>query len=147
MTPVTIVGMVAGGLLILTAAAVFLLKKEFPAGGLGVALIGGVLIGMSQWSSIKISAGGVSVDLQVLKAQVQQTAVAAEEIATQAQQTAVSVETTREQVAALTEQLQSRNVLSDAAARPIRAKLDAAPRADLSRLRAARENLDRVTRP
>ena len=147
MTPVTIVGMVAGGLLILTASAVFLIKKEFPAGGLGVALIGLVLIGMSQWSSIKISTAGVSVDLQVVKAQLEQTAAAAEEIATQAQQTAASVQTTREQVAALTQQLQSRNVLSDAALRPIRAKLDAAPRADSIRLRTAREKLDRIARP
>src|SRR5919108_3042283 len=130
MTAVTIVGMVAGGLLIATACIVFLLKKDFPAGGFGVAVIGLVLIGMSQWTSFKITAAGVS--LEAVKAQVQKTAAAAEEIATQAQQTAASVETTREQVATLAQQLQSSNVLSAAAVRPIRAKLDTAPRADVN---------------
>lgn len=147
MTPVTIVGMVAGGLLIVTASVVFFIKREFPVGGVGITLIGLVLIGMSQWSSIKITTAAFSVDLQVLKAQVEQTAAAAAEIATQTQQTAASVETTREQIAVLTRQLESRNLLSEAAVRPIRATLEAAPRADLSRLRAVRENLDRIATP
>jgi len=145
MTAVTVVGMVAGGLLIVTAWVVWL-KTKTPTAGVGAALFGLVLIGMSQWTSIKISAAGFSVDLQAVKAQVKQTAAAAEELATQAQQTAASVETTREQVATLAQQLQTKNILSDAAVRPIRARLDTAPRAGVNRLRAVKENLSRVTR-
>ena len=48
MTAVTITGLIAGSVLILTASIVFLLKKEFPVGGIGVAMIGLVFIGMSQ---------------------------------------------------------------------------------------------------
>lgn len=40
MTPVTISGMVAGGLLILTTIAIFWTKKEFPGGGVAVTLVG-----------------------------------------------------------------------------------------------------------
>jgi hypothetical protein len=145
MPAVIIVGVAAGSLLIVTFC-VLLLRKSNPAGGVWVAVIGAVLIGMSLFARIKISGAGVSVELETVKAQVQQTAAAAEEIATQAQQTAASVETTREQVATLAQQLQSRNILSDAAVRPIRAKLDTAPRADVNRLRAVKENLSRVTR-
>jgi hypothetical protein len=101
---------------------------------------------MSLVAKIKISSAGVSVELEAVKGQVQQTAAAAEELATQAQRTATSVETTREQVATLAEQLQTGNILSAAAVKPIRAKLDTAPRADVNRLRAVKENLSRVAR-
>jgi hypothetical protein len=147
MTPVTIAGMVMGVLLILTAIAVFWSKKAFPVGGVAVTLVGLVLIGMSQWTTIKINAGGASIDLRTLRAQVQETAAAAEEVASQAQQAAAAAETTREQVAVLARQLETRNVLPSAAARSIRATLDTAPRADLERLRSAQEDLGRVTRP
>lgn len=145
MSPVTVVGMVAGGLLIVTACAVFLNKKEFPAGGLGVALVGLVLIGMSQWTSIKVNTPGGSVEFAALQKDVKQTAEAADELATQAQETAASVETTRQQVTALTQQLQNNKVLTATAVAPIRAKLETAPRADVSRLRIAKDNLSRVT--
>lgn len=141
MTTVSLVGLIAGSALILTAIVVFVLKREFPAGGVAVTMVGLVLIGMSQWSSIKISAGGATLDLQV-----RQTAAAAAAVAEQAERAAVAAETTRQQVAVLARQLESRNVLTTASVRSIQTSLEASPRVDLSRLQSARADLNRITR-
>lgn len=139
MTAVTIAGIVAGGILILAAVTVFLIKKEFPAGGVTVTLIGLVLIGMSQWSSIKLTAAGVT--LEALTNNVKQMAAAAEEVATQAEQAAAGVETTRQQLVGLSQELETKQVLPPAVVRPIQSKLYNMPRADLSKLAKARADL------
>jgi len=145
MTTVTVVGMAAGGVLILTAVAVFLVKKEFPAGGVVVTMVGLVLIGMSQWSSIKFTAAGAT--LEVLRHEIRRTAAAAEEVAAQAEETAAAVEATKLQLASLTGLLETRQVLPATMAQPIRAKLSAVPSVDLSKLRTARGDLKRLARP
>lgn len=145
MTPVTIVGMAAGAVLILTAVAVFWSKKAFPAGGVMVSMVGLVLIGMSQWSSIKITAAGAT--LEVVRAEIRQTAAAADEVAAQAEQAAAAVEATKQQLASLTGLLETRQVLPAAAAQPIRARLAAAPNVDLTKLGTARATLKRVIKP
>jgi hypothetical protein len=139
LTLVTIVGMAAGAVLILTAVAVFWSKKDFPAGGVMVSMVGLVLIGMSQWSSIKITAGGATIE--AVRAEITKTAAAAEEVAAQAQQAAEAVEATKKQLASLTDLLETRQVLPAAAAEPIRARLAAAPNVDLTKLGKARATL------
>lgn len=143
MTAVTIVGMAAGGVLILTAAAISWSKKAFSAGSITVCLIAFGLIGMSQWSSIKITAEGI----EVLRDELKQTATAAEEVAAQVEQTATAVEATKEQLTALAAHLASQHVLSAAAIQPIRVRLAALPTLDLTKLNAARTTLNRVRRP
>ena len=145
MAPVTIVGMAAGAVLILTAVAVFWNKKEFPTGGVMITLVGLVLIGMSQWSNIKISAAGATVE--VVRDEIKKTAEEVDQVAAQAQLAAGAVEATRQQLASLTDLLESKQVLSAATTQPIRAKLEAAPRADVMKLGTARENLKRVIKP
>jgi hypothetical protein len=145
MTAVTVVGMNAGCVLVLAAVAVFLIKKEFPAGGVMVTIVGLVLIGMSQWSSIKLTAAGVT--LEVLRHEIRQTAAAADEVAAQAQNAAAGVEATKRQLANLTQLLETRQVLPATLAQPIRAQLSAVPSLDRSKLAAAREALNRIRRP
>lgn len=88
MSPVTIVGMVVGTLLILTAIAVFWSKKEFPVGGLGVTVIGLVLIGMSQWTNLDLKAGDLSLQLETLQQRLDSTAATAATVAVEARHTA-----------------------------------------------------------
>jgi len=147
MSPVTVAGMVMGILLILVAIAVFWSRKDFPPGGVAITVVGVVLIGMSQWNSIKIDAGGVSIDLTTIKTQIQQTATAVDQVAEQAERTAAAAETTRQQLVALTGQLGAKRVLTPAALQPIHTSLNAVPRVDVTRLRTARENMRRITKP
>ncbi|MGD2064087.1 MAG: hypothetical protein PVF51_10965 [Nitrospirota bacterium] len=93
MTPVTIVGMAAGSILILAVVAISWSNKAFPAGGIAVSLIGVVLIGMSQSSIVKSDRGGASIEL--VREQISQTAAAVEAVAAQAEQTAAAVEETK----------------------------------------------------
>jgi hypothetical protein len=139
MTAVTIVGMAAGGVLILTAVAVFLIKKEFSPGGVMVTIVGLVLIGMSQWSSIKLTGAGVT--LEVLRDQITQTAAAADEVAAQAENAAAGLEATKRQVANLAQLLETKQVLPATAVQPIRAQLSAVPSVDRSKLATARSKL------
>jgi hypothetical protein len=104
-----------------------------------------VLIGMSQWSSIKITAAGAT--LEVVRDQIRQTAAVADEVAAQAQQAAATVEATKQQLANLTDLLETRHVLPAAATQPIRAQLAAAAKVDLTKLRTARATLSRVIKP
>jgi hypothetical protein len=142
MTAVTIVGMAAGGVLIIAAVAVFLSKKEFPAGGVMVTLVGLILIGMSQWSTIKITAAGATVE--VARDEIRTTAEAVDAVAEQTQQAAAAVEATRQQLSNLTAMLENRQVLSAAAVQPIRTELSTAPRIDAAKLKEVRDSLKRV---
>jgi hypothetical protein len=143
--PASLVGMVLGALLILTAIAVFWTKKDFPAGGLGVTIIGLVLIGMSQWSSFSLKAGGL--ELQAVQKQLRETVAAAAEVADEAHNSAAAAETTRQQVASLTAQLAARNLVTPQASAAIRRALDAAPRSDTIRLRMATDRLRVLNKP
>ncbi len=146
---VTIVGMVMGTLLILTAIAVFWSKKAFPAGGIGVTLVGLVLIGMSQWSTIKLKAGGVDVEveLKALKKQVQETAAATADVATETRNAAAGADVTRRQVAILTSQLAERALVAPQASIDIQSALRSAPQFDEKRLVRANERLERIGTP
>lgn len=144
MTTVTVVAMVAGAALILVALAIFWNTKSFPNGGVIVTVLGLALLTLQYWSSIKIEAGGASVELQ---RQLNETAAAAEVVAVQAEQAAQAVETTRQQVSNLATLLQDRNIVSAAVLKPIQTGLQAAPHVDLARLRGARTALSRVHMP
>ena len=143
MTPVIIVGIVAGALLVVAAIVVFITKKEFPAGGVAVTLIAVVLIGMSQWSSIEIEGGGIKI--KTLSKAIGETAAAADEVAAQAEQAADAVAATKEQLASLTQQIEDSHVLSPRLTQPIQARLSAAPVVDRQKLARARMDLRRVT--
>src|SRR5262245_10038663 len=108
MSPVTILGMVVGAITCLTALGIFVSKREFPPTGVGVLGIGFLLIGMSQWTSLKFKAGGVEFDaVQSLQKQIDATANSAASIGQQAQKTAAAEDITRQQLATLTKQLES----------------------------------------
>jgi len=142
MSPVVIVGMSAGILLIVTAAWVFVSKKAFPGGGILVVVVGMVLIGMSQWSTITLKGAGV--EFQAVRAKLDSTVSAAAEVAGEAQNAAAAAEATRQQVTTLTSQLAARNLVSPAASAAIRGALDAAPHADIAKLRVATDRLRRL---
>ena len=143
MTPVIIVGMVAGSALVVTAIVIFIAKKEFSTGGVGVLLIALVLIGMSQWSNIEIEGGGIKI--KALRDAIRETAAAADEVAAQAEQAAAGVAATKEQLASLTQQIENSHVLSPNLTKPIQARLSAAPIVDRAKLAMARANLRRLT--
>jgi hypothetical protein len=144
MKAVTIVGMIAGGILILTAVAVFLIKKEFPSGGVAVTMVGMALIGMTQWSSIKITAQGIEV--QRIAENTRKIAAAVDEVAAQTEQAEAGIEATRQQVVALTAELETRHVLPSESSRAIGVHLSAVPRIDRSKLAAARSALQGVAK-
>jgi cell division protein FtsB len=130
--------MVMGVLACLTALGIFLSKKEFPVGGVGVLGIGFVLIGMSQWTSFKFQAGGVNFEaVQNLQKQIQATASSAAAIAQEAQKTAAAQDVTRQQLATLTKQLATNRTLAPQSAEAIGGAIARAPRADTNQLRAA----------
>jgi hypothetical protein len=145
MSPVTIVGMAMGTLLILTAIAVFWSKKEFPAGGIGVTFVGLALIGMSQWSTFTLKAPGL--EFQAMRAKLDSTVSAAAIVAGEAQHAAAAAEATRQQVGTLTSQLAARNLVSPMASIAIHRALDAAPRTDTTKLRIATDHLRRLNIP
>lgn len=96
---------------------------------------------LSHWSSLKIGAGGTSVELI---GQLQETVAAAEDMAAQAERAADAAETSWQQVANLTSQLQARNVLSAAVLQRTRVSLQPELRVDLPRLRDARAAANRI---
>ncbi len=148
--------MIAGAVLILTAVAVFWSRKDFPTGGVMVTLIGLILIGMSQWSTIRLTTAGTTVELlreelqetqnelQETQNELQQTAAAVDAVAAQAQQAAVAVEETSRQIVNFADLLEERRVLSPDAVEPIRAEIESAPKIDPMELDTARETLQGV---
>lgn len=146
MTPVTIVGLVAGSIFVAVAAFVFVSKKAFPAGGIAVSAIGLVLIGMSQWTQVKVVAGGVTIELQALKADIQKTAAAAEVVAVQAQHAADSVHQVKQQLADVTRLLDASHVVPAPRTQEIRDRLSQAPTVDRSQLDSARASLRQLMR-
>lgn len=145
MSPAAIVGMPAGVVLIVTVAGVVWVKKTFPGGAIALALVGFVLIGSSQWSSIKLTAAGASVEVVTkLQADIQRTAEAAGTVAAQAEQAAAAAEANSREVATLVRALDGQRVLNAAATRPILTGLAAVPRLDMQRLATARATLDSV---
>lgn len=142
MTPVTIVGMAAGSLLILTAAAIFWSQKAFPAGGIAVSVVAFAMIGMSQWTTIKIEAGGAK--MEVTREEVLQIAAATNELADQAENVAAAIEVSKAQIRDVLNVLENRDILSAAAAQPIRHRLNTAPTIDIDRIQEARSEMWRV---
>jgi hypothetical protein len=144
MTAVTIVGIIAGCVLVVTAVVIFLAKKEFPTGGVMITAIGLILIGMSQWSSITLS--GMGIEIKAMRQEIAQTAAAADEVAAQAEQAAAGIEATKEQLTSLTHELDTRQVLPVAVTEMIRARLSTVRNVDVSKLNAARTDLKAVIR-
>jgi hypothetical protein len=145
MTSVTVAGLAAGNLLIFVAASVFYTKKAFPAGGVGVAAIGLVLVGLSHWTYVKVVAGGVTIE--TMRNEIRQTAAAADAVAAEAQQAGESLKQVRQQMVDLTRLLDSSHVVSPVATQPIRDTLDRAPTVNIERLESARVALKRVRVP
>jgi len=142
MSPVTVVGMVAGGLLLLTAIVVFITKKEFSTGGVAVTVVAMILIGMSQWSNIQFEAFGIK--FAALTKAINMTAAAADEVAAQTEQAAAEIAATREQLASLTQQIANTHVLSPGATAGIQTQLSTPPKIDLEKLKKARTDLERI---
>ncbi|HJU73551.1 MAG TPA: hypothetical protein VJ717_07380 [Gemmatimonadaceae bacterium] len=137
MTLVTIVGMLSGVLLLLTAIYIFLSKKAFPAGGVAVTLVSLVMIGMSQWSTIRIKGGGIDIDLTTL-------AAAVDTLAAQGVITANAIDSTRRGLVKLTDQLGDRNVLPRPSINSVLEPLRAAPRIDTAALNRNRTRVGRI---
>ncbi len=143
MSAVVIVGMIAGSVLVLAAAYVFVKNKDVSAGGVGVTLVGLLLIGMSQWSTIEIEGGGFKI--KALRDAIAQTAAAADTVAAEAEQAAAGIDATRRQLASLTREIENRGVLVPAVTRPIQSQLSAVPAIDRTALERARANLRRLS--
>ena len=146
MSAVTLVGLIAGAALIAAAIYVFVSKKEFSAGGVGVSLVGLILIGMSQWTNIKVKGGGVDIDLSTLREQVNKTATAVDAVAKEANSTAAVANETRDQLLSLSTQLERRDVLPAANTRAMRDSLVGTPRIDTTAVTAARRHLNQIIR-
>jgi hypothetical protein len=111
----------------------------------GVTLIALVLIGMSQWTTIKIKGpGGIDIDLTQLRQQIEETARAVDAVADVAGNNTRVSEGNRQQLLSLTEQLGSKQVIAPAAASAARSTLTALPKADTTRLHSTRLNLRKV---
>ena len=146
MSSVTTVGLIAGAALIAAAIYVFVSKKEISAGGVGVSLVGLILIGMSQWTTIKVKGGGVDIDIRTLQEQVTRTASAVDAVAQEANSTAAVANETREQLLVLSTQLERRDVLPSASSRALRDSLGRAPRIDTAAVNAARLQMNEIIR-
>jgi hypothetical protein len=130
---VTAVGIIAGIALLITAIKVFWGQREAPAGSVA-AVVGLILIGMSQWSTIKIKGAGLEVDIS-------QIASAVDKVAEEAVTNAAAVETTRQQLLTLSRQLENNQTLSVTNARALRDSLNKVPAADTVAVNRARIDL------
>jgi hypothetical protein len=146
MTPVTVVGLVFGGALIAAAIYVFVKKQEFALNGVAVTLLGLLLIGMSQWTTIKIKGAGIDIDLSTLQRQLSETAEAVDALAEETVNAAAAAETTREQLLTLSNQLERQRVLPPSLTRPLRDSLRTGPRIDTAVVNAARVRLRPIIR-
>ena len=136
MNPVTVVGMIAGLFLIGVVVVIAYRKHEVSAGSVALAVIGLVLIGMSQWTSIRIKGGGVDIDLSALERQVHATAAAVQTLAEETVATAAVAESTRDQLQTLAVDLRRSNVVSAAFANTLTDSLAARPDVDTAAIRA-----------
>jgi hypothetical protein len=145
MSPIAVVAMIMGVLLILAAIGIAWSKKEFSAGCVTITLVGVILIGLTQWTTIKFKSGGLDVELSTLKQQLKQTAAAVDAVAAETETAAQATEAGRQELRSLVNQLGSHNVLPPVALQPVRASLDTLHKVDFSKIRMAREDLRRIT--
>lgn len=68
MNATSIVGVIGGAALLLTAIGVFIVKREFPSGGVTVTFVALALIGLSQWSTMEVRDG--TIRLSALQARI-----------------------------------------------------------------------------
>lgn len=134
MSPTTL-GMILGTLLIISAIVIFFMRKEFSKEGVLVVFGGIVLVGMSGWSSIRVSALGV--DVEALQKRVDSTVQSVTQVAAQTDSAAVAVDTTKNQLSALARELADSDALSKEESARIIGALARAPRADRVMLRSA----------
>lgn len=141
---VTVTGLVAGAALVFAVIWVIMKKQEFSVGAIGLALVGLVMIGMSQWSTIRISGGGMDIDISTLQRQVAETAEAVDALAEETVATANVAETTRDQLLSLSSELQRARTLPTGVTGAIRDSLTAAPHVDTANIRNLRSSMARI---
>ncbi|MBN1817936.1 MAG: hypothetical protein JW828_11285 [Sedimentisphaerales bacterium] len=146
MTPVIIVAMVAGAILILIAVWIFLSTKEFSRNGVIVILAGAVLLTISEWRTITLDLAGFKIELQK---QIEQAATAADEVAAQVEKTTAQVDVMKTQFITLSSLLQTGQPIQPAKVKEIEKNILALPDFDRAKLQTAREtfNILRMKNP
>lgn len=130
---VTIVGLVTGLALIASAVRAFWSQKDGTS-GIAAALVGLILIGMSQWSTISVKGAGIEIELAAI-------AQAVDAVAEEATAAATAVETTRQQLLSLSTSLERSQSITRADASAIRDSLRAVPTVDPRNVIEARRAL------
>ena len=134
-----IAGLAVGVLMVLAVLIVFVRKQALGGGGLALALLGVVLIGMGVWGNIRVSAAGVELD--VVRQEVRRTAAAAAAVAAAADSIVGAVEVHRVGLRTLAEQLEGARVITRPQLDAISQLLTPVP-VDRARLDTARMALD-----
>jgi septal ring factor EnvC (AmiA/AmiB activator) len=171
-----LVGMVVGAVMIGSVCVAYVKRSSFGMGGSMLSVLGVLLIGMSVWSTARIEVspeGGLKLEVEKLRQQVENVEQRAEQISSDVQTTRAKTEevagdvsrvkaaagaiseqlaevaettnTSNQQVLRLSQSLQERQVLDPGAAREIRESLQRAPQLDVDRIRRMPDELLRPT--
>ncbi len=107
-----VVGMILGAFVLISVCVVWLRHQKLGGGGTGLSVIGIVLVGLSIWSSVKLQVGDVRVELETLRARVQQVADAGAKISEETARVAESTAGNRDAILNLTQELGQRQMLA-----------------------------------
>jgi hypothetical protein len=139
------VGLILGTLLVLTVISLALRNKKVGIGEGFLVVMGVVLIGLTLWARVNISFGpeGWKVELERMQQQVNDLRTANLNLNQQIETMAVAAEIERNQIVALTETLQERQIVNPEPLEMIRGELRRAPTVDRDMLHRNRERLER----
>jgi hypothetical protein len=130
---VTIIGLLAGTALIISAIRAFWNQRDGTS-GIVAALVGLIMIGMSQWATISVKGAGIEIELAAI-------AQAVDAVAEEAISAATAVEATKQQLLSLSTSLERSQTITRADAGAIRDSLRAVPTVDPRAVIDARRTL------
>lgn len=137
----TSVSLVLGAVVTVAALLLLFIGKQPAKTSLLVLLAGFLFVGMSQWSSISISAEGFEIELETLRREVETTRQTAAEVADGAVAAATLAETTHEQLLELSTRLRTDQVMTAPAFSRFIDSVRVTPQVDPAALRRAAERL------
>jgi hypothetical protein len=120
-----IVGIILGTGALISVFYVWIKKQVFGSGGTVLSLIGVTLVGLSVWSSVRISVtgSGITTEFERLQQQVQKLSKANSELTSSLNDVASIVEQVRVQNLEVVDQLHQKNVIDAATAKSLRTPL------------------------
>jgi hypothetical protein len=134
-------GIVAGAILVVSAAVVWFRKQVFGVGGSLLTVAGLLLLGMSIWSRAKVSVGADGITAEVEQA-VRQAADAGAAVAEETTKLAKDVELLRQELSRLAASVQATGKVSPEDADNVVATLKAAPSINPQSLSRASKQLE-----